>query len=205
MFIVRLLHALYSMLTIIYGYKLTKYLTHNEKDSLLIASLLSFFWVLPVFSVHSFVETACIPPLLIAIYYSHKIEREDYSLFWICLASFAFALAFTFRFQTFVFGVGIGLVLLYQKQFKKAFALLGCTIVSLFITMVTMGILDWIAYGFPFASVIQYSLFNIENRFEYIVAPWYNYLVYTGFFQQVCRKKNSTLQEFLCLVKNTKA
>ena len=40
-----------------------------------------------------------------------------------------------------------------------------------------MGILDWIAYGFPFASVIQYSLFNIENRFEYIVAPWYNYLV----------------------------
>ena len=174
MFIVRLLHALYSMLTIIYGYKLTKYLTHNEKDSLLIASLLSFFWVLPVFSVHSFVETACIPPLLIAIYYSHKIEREDYSLFWICLASFAFALAFTFRFQTFVFGVGIGLVLLYQKQFKKAFALLGCTIVSLFITM---GILDWIAYGFPFASVIQYSLFNIENRFEYIVAPWYNYLV----------------------------
>ena len=174
MFIVRLLHALYSMLTIIYGYKLTKYLTHNEKDALLIASLLSFFWVLPVFSVHSFVETACIPPLLIAIYYSHKIEREDYSLFWICLASFAFALAFTFRFQTFVFGVGIGSVLLYQKQFKKAFALLGCTIVSLFITM---GIFDWIAYGFPFASVIQYSLFNIENRFEYIVAPWYNYLV----------------------------
>ena len=105
------------------------------KKTLLIASLLSFFWVLPVFSVHSFVETACIPPLLIAIYYSHKIEREDYSLFWICLASFAFALAFTFRFQTFVFGVGIGSVLLYQKQFKKAFALLGCTIFSLFITM----------------------------------------------------------------------
>ena len=60
-----------------------------------------------------------------------------------------------------------------------------------------MGIFDWIAC-FPFASVIQYSLFNIENRFEYIVAPWYNYLVYNG-----GRKK--FLQEFLCLVKNTKA
>ena len=174
MFIVRLLHALYSMLTIIYGYQLTKYLTHNKKTALLVASLLSFFWAIPVFSVHSFVETACIPPLLIAIYYSHKIEKENYSLYWICLASFAFALAFTFRFQTFVFGIGVGLVLLFQKQFKKAFALLGCTIFSLFITM---GILDWIAYGYPFASVIQYSLFNIENRFEYIVAPWYNYLV----------------------------
>ena len=121
MFVVRLLHAIYSMLTIVYGYKLTKYLTHKEKTALLVAALLSFFWVMPVFSVHSFVETACIPPLLIAFYYSHKIESENYNRLYLCLAAFFFALAFTLRFQTFVFGVGVGLVLLFQKQFKKAF------------------------------------------------------------------------------------
>ncbi len=173
MFIVRFLHALYSMLAIVFSYKITYYLTHKQKDALLVAILLSFFWVLPVFSVHSFVETACIPPLLIAMYYSHKIESEAYNQRYLLLASFFFALAFTLRFQTFIFGIGVGFVLLYQKQFKKAFTLLGYTCISLFITM---GILDWIVYGFPFASIIQYSLFNIANRFEYIVAPWYSYL-----------------------------
>ncbi len=174
MFVVRLLHAIYSMLTIVYGYKLTKYLTHKEKTALLVAALLSFFWVMPVFSVHSFVETACIPPLLIAFYYSHKIESENYNRLYLCLAAFFFALAFTLRFQTFVFGVGVGLVLLFQKQFKKAFVLLGCTFFSLFITM---GILDWIAYGYPFASIIQYSLYNLGSHPSYVLAPWYEYLV----------------------------
>ena len=40
-----------------------------------------------------------------------------------------------------------------------------------------MGILDWVAYGYPFASVIQYSLYNLSQKGSHIIQPLWQYLV----------------------------
>lgn len=175
MFIVRLWHSLYSLLTVFFGYKLSFKLSSNKRDAIFIAYLLSFFWIFPYLSVRSLVEVVCIPPLLAAAYYSFMALEEDSQKikFW-ALASFCFALAFTFRFQSFPFGLGFGIVLLFQKKFKDALLLLVFTLFFLFIIM---GILDWVVYGYPFAAIIQYSIYNLQVQASHIDGAWYLYLI----------------------------
>ena len=36
--------------------------------------------------------------------------------------------------------------------------------------------MDWIAWGYPFASLHTYITHNIEHRYDYLVGPWYLYI-----------------------------
>lgn len=169
MFIVRVLHGIYSLLTVIYGYLFAKKLA-NKNTALFTSFLLATFWVFPYVSVHSLVESACVPPIVMGFYYSLCANEEQKMKFWV-LAGFCFALAFTIRFQTFMLGAIIGLSLLFQKKYYESLVLLLATFLMLF---VIMGIPDWIAYGYPFASFIQYSFYNI-NTSAAVTHPWYFY------------------------------
>ncbi len=48
------------------------------------------------------------------------------------------------------------------------------TLIGLFILQ---GLIDWIFWGYPFAAFIQYLFYNIEARYDYIVGPWYKYIL----------------------------
>ena len=63
MFIVRFIHAIYSLLVVYYGYKITLIIS-NEKTAKCVGLLLALFWALPYMSVRNLVEVAVIPPLL---------------------------------------------------------------------------------------------------------------------------------------------
>ena len=79
MLVVRFLHSCYSMLSIIFGYKLTRALTDDKQVAILVSALLSFFWLFPFLAVRNLVEVVCIPPLIAAFYY-HQISQKIINL-----------------------------------------------------------------------------------------------------------------------------
>ena len=172
MLVIRFLHALYSLLGIIYGYLLAKKMS-NEKTALFIALLLACFWPLPYVSVHSLVEAVCAPLIIMFFYYLFLADTERLKIFFI-FAGLFFALAMTIRFQVFIMGVVVGISFILQKKFSNALWLFFSTFGFL---CVFMGILDTISYGYPFASFIQYSFYNLQASAA-VTQPWYFYLVF---------------------------
>ena len=75
MFIVRLLHAAYSLLIILFGYKITRNLT-DTKTAKQVGLVLALFWVMPNLSVRNLVEFTCIPPLMAATWFLRSEERR---------------------------------------------------------------------------------------------------------------------------------
>ena len=76
MFFVRLLHAIYSLLVVFLGYKITKKID-GEKSAIGVGLLLAIFWFFPILSVHNLVEFVCIPPILAGLWYSIKYKETD--------------------------------------------------------------------------------------------------------------------------------
>lgn len=177
MYVVRLLHALWSLLIVYYGFKITEKLS-NQKIARWAGLLLASLWLMPFFSVRNLVEMVCIPFLMGGYWLLINTHSKKHPLFQVFLAALMFGLSFTLRFQTLIIPAGIGLVLVFQKKIKDCIMLaLGVIVVIL----LTHGLTDWIIWGKPFTELREYVSHNIQHRFDYTVAPWYTYiLVITG-------------------------
>ena len=170
MLIVRLLHALYSLLIVYYGYKIVEYLA--DRDTARKAGLLlALFWAFSFLSVRNLIEVVCIPPLMAGSYYALRAEdRSRNALF----AGLCLGLAFIFRYQTLIFSGTLGLVFLFTRRYR-----LGILLAAgfLLITTVVQGSVDIFAWGYPFASFIEYVHYNLLHGQDYTTGPWYNYLL----------------------------
>jgi hypothetical protein len=167
MFIVRLLHAAYSMITVYYGYKIAVRIS-GEKNGSQIGLILSLLWFLPFMSVRNLIEMVCIPPLMAGLWLSLKENKKD-----LFIAGLLFGFAFIFRYQTAIIPFGIGLVLLFRKDFLKVAILLSGTLTSI---LLVQGSADLFAWGYPLAAPITYFKYNATHGTDYIVGPWYQYL-----------------------------
>jgi len=79
------------------------------------------------------------------------------------------------RIQTMFFIAGLGLYFLLKKQWK-GFCI---WVVVIFITyFLFQGIPDIILWGYPFAEVSEYIKVCITTANDYIVEPWFNYLLF---------------------------
>ncbi|MDZ7741114.1 MAG: hypothetical protein U5Q03_05025 [Bacteroidota bacterium] len=78
MLLVRLIHAAYSLLTIVLGYKIALRI-HNIRSARLVGLLLSIYWLMPFLSVPNLVEVVCVPPMLpiVSTMYSKKARVES--------------------------------------------------------------------------------------------------------------------------------
>ncbi|MEJ8803225.1 glycosyltransferase family 39 protein [Pontibacter sp. H249] len=174
MTVVRVLHGLYSLLIVYFGYKITERLS-NKANARLVGLMLALVWFMPFMSVRNLVEMVCIPPFMAAFYLMLKQDqRADKRLMPYFWAGILFALAFTFRYHTVLFGAGAGLVILYRRQWKEA--------VSLFIgfaigAMLIQGTIDVIFFDYPFHSIVAYFLFNTENAYDYSTGPFYRFAI----------------------------
>ncbi|HEX7904513.1 MAG TPA: glycosyltransferase family 39 protein [Chitinophagaceae bacterium] len=173
MFVVRLVHALFSLLSIYYAYKLTLRITDQHDTSILVALSMAIFWIFPFMSVRNLREFVCIPFLLMGSYY---IADPKFSFRSIFLAAFFFALAFSIRLQILFIPLGIGIFLLFQKEQLKKAIVFG--IFSGVAFMLTQGLFDGVYYGNPFASIIEYMRFNSDKTNIEIQpqGPWYQYI-----------------------------
>jgi hypothetical protein len=174
MLVVRMLHAAFSLLTIIFAFRITNKLS-DQKTAFTVGLLLAVYWFMPFFSVRNLVEMVCIPFIMWGYWIILKYG-DDEKVPWgqYLLAGIMFGLAFSLRFQTLIISGGIGLVLLFQRKWLGT---LYFGLGILFVILVTQGVSDFIIWGRPFAELREYIMHNIGHRYEYIVAPWYSYIL----------------------------
>ena len=173
MFIVRLSHALFSLLIVSFSYKITLILS-DKKYARKVAIMLALFWPLAFLSVRNLVEVVCIPLILAGFYYLLKSKENKDVIKYILAAGIMASLSMTIRYQMAVYILGIGIVLVSQKDLKS---LLWFTVGNLATISITMGLIEYFAWGFPFNSLYNFIAYNLANEYSYVTQPWYNYLL----------------------------
>ncbi len=172
MLLVRLIHALFSLLIVSLGYRITEKLS-DRKSAKIVGLLLASYWFMPFFSVRNLVEIVCIPFLMLGLWMILNADTRRHLLRWIFFAGFVSGMAFSVRYQTSVFLAGIGLALLLKKQIWQAVAFGFGVMLSV---IVFQGIIDFIIWGYPFAEFLAYSAYNVRHQYDFITGGWYNYL-----------------------------
>ncbi len=175
MLFIRLLHAFYSLFTVFFGYKIAKIIS-DENNAKTVGLVLALFWIFPFMSVRNLIEMVSAPMLMAGLYYSLKSDKTSDFV----LSGLFFGLAFVFRVQTILLPFGVGLAMLYRKQIKSTLVMALACLASMFIFQ---GLSDWYVWGYPFASFLAYFFYNASHSTDYIVGPWYRYiLLITGIF-----------------------
>jgi hypothetical protein len=168
MYLVRFLHALYSLVVVFFGYKIAEIV--SDQDTAKKAGLvLALFWAFPFLSVRNLIEMVCIPPLMAGFYYA-LISKESVRNG--CIAGLWFGLAFVFRYQTFSITATVVLVFLLRKEFKQMALLIAGFLLT---ALVIQGSADLFAWGYPFASFIEYMRYNATHGYDYTTGPVYMY------------------------------
>ncbi|MCX6231358.1 MAG: glycosyltransferase family 39 protein [Bacteroidetes bacterium] len=173
MIIIRLIHALWSLLVVYFGYKITEKAA-GKKLAVQTGLMLALLWFFPWISVRNLVEVVSIPFLIWAIWLIYSKQQEnkfDKAFLW---AGFLFGLAFSTRFQTALFISGVGLVMLIRQQWKPILFLMLGFAVAVFIFE---GLVDWMMWGRPFAEMKVYIQYNIDHSNDYIISAWYTYIL----------------------------
>jgi hypothetical protein len=178
MMIVRLLHASWSLVTIFFGYKITRKLG-TGKDAKIVGLLLAIYWFMPWVSVRNMVEVFCIPFLMMATWRIIRDPEEGQKLSDYFIAGLFLGLAFNIRIQTVFFSVGLGLSILLNGRWKEVLVMAFGALVPI---ILIQGMIDTIIWGTPFVEMAGYIKGNIVDATSYITSPWYQYfLVVLGF------------------------
>ena len=174
MLVNRLLHALFSLWSIALTYKLGL-LLFNSRVAFTAGLLAAAYFLMPYVAVRNLIESFCIPFLLWGLYEAAKAEMgkaENPRRSW-ALAGFSLGLAFLIRWQAAAAILGVGLYLIYRKQWRGLAWLSGFG----FIPVLAEAVWDWWAHGIFFGSFWVYVQHNLAHSRDYIVGPWYRYLL----------------------------
>ncbi|MFN3306752.1 MAG: glycosyltransferase family 39 protein [Candidatus Kapaibacteriota bacterium] len=170
MLVVRLLHSLFSTITIIYLYKILCFYFDKEL-SFRVSLFVPFVWFMPFLSVRNLIEMVCIPPLSIGYYYLLRGGNEfKSSLF----SAFFFALAFALRYQTLIIIGTIIIILFLQRRYPYALRL---SFFFIAFALLLQGSVDVFAWGYPFASFIEYVRYNLSHSGDYTTGPFYRFFL----------------------------
>jgi hypothetical protein len=173
MFIVRFLHAIFSLLIVLIGYRITERLS-DKKIAAHTGLLLAMLWFMPFLSVRNLVEFVCIPFLMLGVWEIMNAEMSRRPLLQFLIAGVWFGLALNTRYQSALFIGGVGLALLIQKKFVPA-VILGCTVAFMF-ALIQLPV-DYALWHRPFAEFGEYVRYNIESAGDYLSQPWYFYII----------------------------
>lgn len=174
MILIRLIHAAYSMIVIVVGFKITEKLS-DKNTARLTGLLLAIFFFMPWLSVRNLVEVVCIPPLMLATWYMIKYEKDNYRAG--LYAGVMLGIAFCIRFQTAMFISGFGLAMIFMQRWKNIAWLILGFIISVGIVQMVTDVLIWKK---PFVEFAEYVRYNMENSETYGVSSWYKYLLLIG-------------------------
>jgi Alg9-like mannosyltransferase family len=198
MYLMRFIHAAYSLLVVIYGFKITELLS-NRKNAIQAGLLLAFIAILPNFSVRNLVELVCMPPLMIGFYLLLKhvpfktFQLKNFSIpqpieasridanktmLWLLFAAVLMGMAVGIRFQTGLLVALVGFVLLIQHSFLYAFIFGIASFATFFLTQID-DVLLW--GGQPFQHLQGYFEYNKKNAANYPGSPT-AYLSFISFY-----------------------
>lgn len=172
MVLVRVLHALWSLIVVRTGYRIALRLS-NPDVAWRCGLLLALFFFMPFLSVRNLVEMVSVPPIMLCAWWLLR-DGERPTVKSLLVAGMFAGLAVDLRFQTAFFGCGAGLALLLHKDVRGACVFgLGMLVP---IVLVQGGI-DLVIWGTPFAEMTEYVRYNLANSTTYFDQPWYNYLL----------------------------
>lgn len=170
MLINRLIHAVFSLLTIRYGYKIAEKL-RSKQVAVYVGWTLALLWALPFLSVRNLVEVTSIPFLMASVWFTVKEETKR-SFF---IAGLLLGIAISFRYQIAIYAVGAGAYLLFTKRFQQLFSYsFGAVVVF----CITQGVVDFLIWGYPFAEFKAYVIYNMNEGTGYMTYNQDNYFMY---------------------------
>lgn len=173
MFLIRLIHALFSLWLVYLGFKITQHIS-TQKNAIVVGLTLAIGFVMPFLAVRNLVEVVCIPFYLFGIWQIIKHgAKESWKPY--LIAGLFFGLAFAIRFQLFVFFGVMGLVFALQFKWRACISLLLGYFVSV---LLTQGLVDYLLWGKPFAEFLAYVDYNsnLNTAKDYATAThWYTY------------------------------
>ncbi len=172
MFVIRFLHAMFSLLSVYFSYKITLRLS-NKKTAAMVGLLMAACWFQPWLSVRNLVEVVCIPFLMMGTWMLLKAEGAKRIGAYLFFAGMVTGMAISIRFQSLFFVGGMGLTLLLQKKWKQTLYF-GLGVIAIFI--IIQAPVDYFLWGKPFAELMEYVRYNFANKYEYFVSPWYTYI-----------------------------
>ncbi|MBV6404453.1 MAG: glycosyltransferase family 39 protein [Flavobacteriales bacterium] len=171
MVLVRLLHALWSLVAVRTGYRIALRLG-GERVAWNTGLWLALFYFMPFLAVRNLVEVVSIPLLMRAAWELLREERPGARA--VLMAGVWAGLAINIRFQTIFFAAGPGLVLLAQRRWAHLLRYGAGVLLPL---VVLQGGIDLFIWGRPFAEMTEYVRYNLDNTTTYFDQPWYNYLL----------------------------
>lgn len=176
MLLLRLLHGLFSLLIVVWGYRIAERVG-GSRPALWTGLALAAFGLFPLLSVRQLIEVVCIPPLLWSAWtiYSSEASRRTWRTW--AVAGIGLGLATAVRYQCGVFGFGwIAAIWLHESSTSKAIRqslFFGGTALMTFAVGQLHDILIW---GEPFAQLRAYIAYNAENSAGYPQGYWHQYL-----------------------------
>jgi len=170
MFIIRLVHALWSLIVVRMGYRIAKHLS-DERIALHVGLLLALFYFMPFLSVRTLTEIACVPLLMLA---AERLLRTPHAIKHALVCGIYLGLAANIRFQTLAFSAGLGLVFLFTRPLQQSLIL---AVGIFFPVILIQGGLDLYIWETPFVELGEYVRYNVEHSESYISHPWYQYLI----------------------------
>ena len=173
MLVIRLIHALFSLITISCGFRIADKLA-GKKAARLTGILLAAYWFMPWLSVRNLVEVVCIPVLMWGSWIYLKAITEHQKPWRFLLAGIILGFSMSLRFQIVSFIIGFGLGMIYLLQWKPLLLLALGTVISF---VAVQGIIDQAIWSYPFAEFREYIQYNIDNAYHYITGPWYSYIL----------------------------
>ncbi|MFN6086254.1 MAG: glycosyltransferase family 39 protein [Fluviicola sp.] len=168
MLIIRLIHAVFSLLIIRYAFKITEKLSTKAIAST-VGWILALLWVMPFLSVRNLVEVTSIPFLMASMWFVIRDNKKT-TLFY---AGLLIGMAISFRYQIAVFAVGMGIYFILKMQWEK---LIFFTVGALVCFSLTQGLVDYFIWGRPFAEFRGYVEYNMNEGTQYMKNS--NYFMY---------------------------
>lgn len=168
MLINRVIHALFSLLVIKYGYKITERLS-DKKTAVLAGWMLAMLWAMPFLSVRNLVEVVSMPFLVWGVWLSIRDDKKM-TLFY---SGLLIGMAISFRYQIAIYAVGVGLYFLIKWKWNKLWPFAAGTIVTF---LITQGLVDSCIWGYPFAEFTAYVIYNMHEGAGYMTNT--NYFMY---------------------------
>lgn len=174
--IIRVFHSFYSLLVILFAYKITLRLS-TQRNAILVGWLLALLWFMPYLSVRFLAELVCVPPVLAAFYMIVKgkgLFTPKNSHYW--WSGLLLGIAFSLRMHTIFFAGALGLVMLLDKKWQQAIIF---TLGYLVAASVLIGIPDMVFFDYPFHYVVGYFKYNSTNAYNYISGSPFKFLLTT--------------------------
>jgi hypothetical protein len=171
MYFIRFIHALLSLLPVIYGYRYLKEET-DDRTATMGGMLLAAHFLMPFLAVRNLVEMVSADFLLPSLYYAHRSVKSESDSDAILAGVFA-GLAFIIRMQVIMAAAVVPVAMVFgYRDWRRGIVFS----LALLVLIGAQGVIDIYTHGKFLGSLTNYIAGNMGAP-PTMPEPWYNYIL----------------------------